>query len=965
MKSESPARPRRTWWRWLLLGVLLLGAGVGALWWYHEALIERGISKGIAAQPTVSGMSLGQPMRLDFFSLRDPEDSRAPVFLVAEDIALDYNWGGLLRGERKFDDLRIGRLTLNLANWSERNYDFVLDLINAPASTFDPLPYVPRAIDIASLALSLETELASLRLENLHVQSTVASISQSNWKVQGDQITGSWRAEQVLPDAQPVSGSMTADLNLGDGRLEGGLQAFLPGLLDVSLSGVAQTSPSLSADLTVAPGSLSGPLWGEMLSGTLRTAIGFDALQIDGGALKLRTSDSGLYAPELSFEVSTSTLRLGEPEAPQYSGPASLKILGGGDAGLVGTAYLRLAETPELALTLSSEAGVYSVALAESNWNRSALEQVLPASLRTYLGLWPGLSQATFAGAVTIQDRYGIEAQVNSESTTGARAQLGLTGVQSSAGLNIEATATQEDAGTWKLAYAQGAEQGQVVSLALEQAKVSPWVEGVLGYPMPDLPVDSLSGTVGYVVKPEDSAPSITLDLKGATSAASGLALKLTGQHELEGNRLTGIGGNLKAGDAIDLDVSKGTMELAPWGYALPIEGSLNLTDMGVLLDSQFPSGVASIAGTLASQASGIALRHAKAELHGFAISDFVLPEEPPLKLAGEVLVETASGVLVNKLELSWGETLEGSFDALQFNSLTDINYGDFTIRGTYALLTALGLFESAETEFAISGEGVQRNGDAYTGLVNGALKGGFVWSEGILAAKDLTLEAKGDLAQALGASGPLVAGEIAALGVVFSNVKSTVRLEWPMVHLDDIEAEVFGGRVKGSARIDLMSPSFPIVVDAEIEDADLSRFTEEFQPPDTELTGLASGTIHAAIEGETITELGVQLTSGEGFTLNRQMVAQILMSQQVGEFTGSGTVSKIVERVIGKEDSRPFTGADLNLGIDGGRITGQAQLKSQALNLTIDIKADQQALLEAMRMRQEGQVGNFEATFN
>ncbi len=205
MNPETLAHPRRARWRWLLAALVILGAGLGAFWWYHEALIERGISKGITAVPTVSGVHPGQPFRLDFFSLRDPDDSRAPVFLIAEEIALDYEFGKIFGGERKFDDLQIGRLTLNVANWPERNHDFVLDLLNAPATGFDPMPYVPRAITVSALALGIETEFASLRLDNLEASSTVDSLTQSRWIVQGEQVTGSWRAEQVLPDAQPVT----------------------------------------------------------------------------------------------------------------------------------------------------------------------------------------------------------------------------------------------------------------------------------------------------------------------------------------------------------------------------------------------------------------------------------------------------------------------------------------------------------------------------------------------------------------------------------------------------------------------------------------------------------------------------------------------------------------------------------------------------------------------------------------
>ncbi len=82
-------------------------------------------------------------------------------------------------------------------------------------------------------------------------------------------------------------------------------------------------------------------------------------------------------------------------------------------------------------------------------------------------------------------------------------------------------------------------------------------------------------------------------------------------------------------------------------------------------------------------------------------------------------------------------------------------------------------------------------------------------------------------------------------------------------------------------------------------------------------------------------------------------MVEQILLSQQVAGVTGGKTLGKVVQKVIGEGEQRPFDRATMDLGFEGGRITGQARLESEQLNLTIDIKADPEALLEALRIQQ------------
>jgi len=119
-------------------------------------------------------------------------------------------------------------------------------------------------------------------------------------------------------------------------------------------------------------------------------------------------------------------------------------------------------------------------------------------------------------------------------------------------------------------------------------------------------------------------------------------------------------------------------------------------------------------------------------------------------------------------------------------------------------------------------------------------------------------------------------------------------------------------------------------------------------------LTGRVNGTFKVGFTAQQLSMLDVDLTAADEFSLNRDMVEQLLLSQYVDEMTGGKQMTRVLQSVIGKDSQRKFDGAHLVLGLEDGRISGYAKLESEALNLTVDIKADPEALLEAIKTRQQ-----------
>ncbi len=190
--------------------------------------------------------------------------------------------------------------------------------------------------------------------------------------------------------------------------------------------------------------------------------------------------------------------------------------------------------------------------------------------------------------------------------------------------------------------------------------------------------------------------------------------------------------------------------------------------------------------------------------------------------------------------------------------------------------------------------------------------------------------------------------------GVSLSGISGALALESEFLRVSTIEMSVFDGQVVGNAAWWFKESGFPIQFRGYVRNVDLATFTQEFKPPSIVLTGRVRGDVSIGFSNKGIHQLAVNLRTVGGFSLNRDMVEQILLSQYVQGVSQGKTLSAVVQKIIGEDEQRPFDSAHLVLGLENGRITGQARLKSEALTLTVDIKADPEALLEALRIRQE-----------
>ena len=927
MKRWLDKRPRLRLWLGRTFKAMLVLAIVGAPVWYHEEIIERFVSSS-SMEVTLSGIRLGNPIRVDYIGLRDRDDARAPVFFVGVGASIEL---ASLVGERRVSKLTFDSVTINATDAPARNFDFLVEMLTAESSDTS-LTNIPEQIAFPNVSVTYESPTGGLRLDGLALDGKIEALDGMQFSLSGDAVSGSFRDDTRGGAKQDIAGSLESGITMSKGEVAASFNAALPGLAELALSSTVKTSPALDATVTLEPATLSSGIWAELLSAQAGYPIRFDAAKISGGSVHITSGEAGMVANAFSIEASADPVSLGPVDAPQFTGPLQVRLTGGGAQGLSGNAEIRLGDAAPLNLTLTPGEGGFAVALDAVEWKRSELEALLPAPMNGFISYWPALQAAGLSGTFsTVNGATTLTATLSPSTPSSTKPDVAISiQMPKDAPMIVTAKGAMKNAGDWSLDYAASEAPGKA-TLNLNRADATRWISEVLGFPFP------LEG--------------VTLNGKG-DFAADGSSIDAD---------ITANQGDTKLGE---FKVSKGAVEAG--AVVLPLKLTTDLAAFAPIFADSGLAGKAEASGAVKLTGAQAQVDKLSAAVRGLAMNGSSLPDDPPLKITGSAARDNKSGVSTGSLKAAWGDT--DSAEATKFSINTDASAWSMQqvqVAGTSDFFVGIGLIESGDFTLGLTGEQLAFKDGAYSGTATGTLLGGLVLPEGLLAAKELNAVMKSDFTQGLSASGPVSAGELAALGVILSNVKADVSIRGPLVFFTNVTTQVFGGTATGSGNADLAAEGFPVTLDTTITNADLAQFTTEFQPPNIKLTGLISGTIRASMAGEDITDLDVNLISGEGFTLNRDMVAQVLMSHQIGELAGSALVDKVVKQVIGDDDARPFTGAELRLGLEGGRITGEALLKSGSLNLTVDIRADQAALFEALRMRQEGQIAGFSTEFN
>jgi hypothetical protein len=343
----------------------------------------------------------------------------------------------------------------------------------------------------------------------------------------------------------------------------------------------------------------------------------------------------------------------------------------------------------------------------------------------------------------------------------------------------------------------------------------------------------------------------------------------------------------------------------------------------------------------------------------GLGAGPVLAPIDAVLELEAETLFLLHEGMLkTDEARVAWrGEPL---------GQLAEAKWADgagtakFIYDGSLQPFEDLRLIASADGGH-MGGTGVISFGDTGFSL-EGDLKASadaFVYDPDLAALGAASAEWKGRIGETFAGDGAFAAETATVVGLQLADVAGNVHAMGEGLILPDLRARLWGGATSGDVMIRLGGDSAG-TAELKIEGLDLAAFTEEVNPPRVRAAGTAEGELAAAWQAGEATALRLHLISAEGFTLNRDLLMQLLLAQYVEEGAGK-QMGEIVARTVGDEAQRPFDRAELTLELQEGRYRGPLVLESDRLNLTIDLRIDEEEIAALLELSQESGLESIE----
>jgi len=160
----------------------------------------------------------------------------------------------------------------------------------------------------------------------------------------------------------------------------------------------------------------------------------------------------------------------------------------------------------------------------------------------------------------------------------------------------------------------------------------------------------------------------------------------------------------------------------------------------------------------------------------------------------------------------------------------------------------------------------------------------------------------------------------------VLSRLKLLLEME-----LESLKGKIWNGDFSSKGTVQQKDGVFIGNFTGNYSHLDLSQFTEEVQPPWIRLSGMAHGDFFANINFTTaqLVDGDFNLSCPEGLTINRDVLLQLILYLQ-----NVSIVQKQLEKLLGKEDPKPFSKGELTLGFKDNQATVSLLLTTPNINL-------------------------------
>ena len=189
----------------------------------------------------------------------------------------------------------------------------------------------------------------------------------------------------------------------------------------------------------------------------------------------------------------------------------------------------------------------------------------------------------------------------------------------------------------------------------------------------------------------------------------------------------------------------------------------------------------------------------------------------------------------------------------------------------------------------------------------------------------------------------------IKTMGGTITEVTGRTVASGDRLDTENLSALAWNGSVNGQVTVFPLDSAMPVRGSLRLRDISLGRFCDEVKPPYVRCEGTLNGWSRFALEHGRPSDFRFRATAGSGFSVNTDFVRQLLTRKQVSDYAGGTQAAAVLLNVLGTEPQRPFDLGALDMRLVEERLTGVLTLQSRNLNLTLDIKADPLALLDAL----------------
>ena len=971
---NTPRKGKRRLFRWLLRCCVLLlfiaGGAVGAfatgkpqefaVEWAAEALA------GVTVD--AHGVQLFERVRVE--SLMVYPDKNAlrgnKPFAAFEMIEISLD----LEAVRRIPRVSIESLYLHPSTQDDsENLTFVQELLASDDSETD-VTWLPERLHIDKLWVTYLDEELSASVRGVQFDAEIDDAADIDARIHGTAAEGLF-VEMTTPETNRLSLlqspkvdleiGITADAVVAKGFIDqsGDLHARLDASVDLSGDSVL-----LRVSEFIVDGHRNG--W---------EALGLFPIQefhgsVETFALEIRdaewTLDGSAY-PTATVSASVRDMELNDSVGPLFSGAISLadtQITGGDTLTVQG----QLSVNDELVSLLEAfqSSDEQRVSATFENWSKTAMVAATPADFR---GWFEDLAFDTLAGTIRYAlrgEEFALMSDVNSTSSRG----------DSPVGLQVSLNGTRGKVsgttGELVLSLGEGSARGKGVltadgdyegTLAIESMPLRPFALLAMGARLPEHISGQIDGEVSLlqaaksveaVVRPQVKLTELVFNEKSQPDVGlSGEILVDTETRIAKSEALTlgtpndelGIVMN-EAVYAIDSREFSGRMELfvdLGWFDSISEAGGLFGTSntLGTVTGSE---GVWRIAFMGTSDDVGY--------------GDLLLPYGS--EMTAEGLLRVTEESLLTEFVDTTIRIGEGSRMTIPMATYIDEAFsGTATLESDLQILVDMAYVEAVEG--AVSGEtSWTLKQDAHVDWTTNGVIESLTLPEGAGEASGVQLAMSGNYTDAFSGDGTFSAIAISASGATIHETSGSLGFEENVLVLSDGKSRLFEGALKSRVGIGILEEGIPIRYDGSFERINLTRLTEEVQPPKTKLTGFGRGTLEADYSlGSGLEGFELHAESAGFFSLNRSLVEEMMQMQSALKGLGESQLKKTLGKYLGEAPQRPFDSAAMDLFLSEGAIEGVAELKSEktakynGLNLTVQLSIDKPALAESLRMLQ------------